>query len=92
MHVHADLIAGLPGEDFGSFGRGFDQLVALRPHEIQVGILKRLRGTPITRHDAEWQMVYADHPPYEVLQTKLMDFSTLQRMRRFFAVLGFGRQ
>ena len=63
VHVHADLIAGLPGEDLDSFGCGFDRLVRLRPHEIQVGILKRLRGTPIVRHDKEWQMVYAQHPP-----------------------------
>ena len=69
VHVHADLIVGLPGEDLDSFGRGFDRLVALGPQEIQVGILKRLRGTPIVRHDAEWGMVYSPHPPYEVLQT-----------------------
>ncbi len=83
VYVHADLIAGLPGEDIESFGRGFDTLVALDPHEIQVGILKRLRGTPIVRHDLEWGMRYSEEPPYEVLQTKLMDFSTLQKMRRF---------
>jgi hypothetical protein len=73
----------LPGEDIDSFGVGFDRLVALGPQEIQVGILKRLRGTPIVRHDAEWGMVYGQHPPYEVLQTNQMDFATLQRMRRF---------
>jgi hypothetical protein len=83
VHVHADLIVGLPGEDLASFGRGFDKLVALRPQEIQVGILKRLRGTPIVRHDAEWAMVYSPHPPYEVLQTKLVSFADMQRMRRF---------
>ncbi|HZV34236.1 MAG TPA: DUF4080 domain-containing protein [Verrucomicrobiae bacterium] len=83
VHIHADLIAGLPGETMESFGRGFDQLLALRPQEIQVGILKRLRGTPIVRHDAEWQMIYHDHPPYEVLQTKLISFADLQRLRRF---------
>jgi radical SAM superfamily enzyme YgiQ (UPF0313 family) len=83
VHVHADLIAGLPGEDVASFGRGFDRLVALRPHEIQVGILKRLRGTPIVRHDAEWGMIYSPNPPYEILQTNLIDFSTMQRVRRF---------
>ncbi len=83
VHVHADLIAGLPGESLESFGAGFDRLIALRPQEIQVGILKRLRGTPIVRHDAAWEMVYHEHPPYEILQTKLMDFATLQRLRRF---------
>jgi radical SAM superfamily enzyme YgiQ (UPF0313 family) len=83
VHIHADLIVGLPGEDLESFGRGFDRLVALGPQEIQVGILKRLRGTPIVRHDQEWGMVYSPHTPYEVLQTKTMDFNTIQRMRRF---------
>ena len=83
VHVHADLIVGLPGETAESFGEGFDKLIALRPQEIQVGILKRLRGTPIVRHDAEWGMVYGGHPPYEILRTNLHDFPALQRLRRF---------
>ena len=82
-HIHADLIVGLPGETFDSIAEGFDRLVALGPHEIQFNLLKRLRGTPITRHDAEWQMVYSPHPPYEILRNKLLDFPTLQRLRRF---------
>ena len=83
VHVHADLIAGLPGESLESFAAGFDRLIALGPQEIQVGILKRLRGTPIVRHDAEWQMVYNPDPPYEILRTRLIDFATMQRLRRF---------
>ncbi len=83
VHVHADLIVGLPGEDLASFAAGFDRLVALGPQEIQVGILKRLRGTPIVRHDRDWEMIYSPHPPYEVLATKRMDFATIQKMRRF---------
>jgi radical SAM superfamily enzyme YgiQ (UPF0313 family) len=83
VHIHADLIVGLPGEDVDSFAAGFDRLVALRPQEIQVGMLKRLRGTPIVRHDEAWGMVYSPHAPYEILQTRLIDFATLQRMRRF---------
>ena len=83
VHIHADLIAGLPGETVESFAAGFDRLVALGPQEIQVGILKRLRGTPIGRHDAEWQMIYHAQPPYEILQNRLIDFATMQRLRRF---------
>lgn len=83
VHVHADLIVGLPGEDVASFGRGFDKLIDLGPQEIQVGMLKRLRGTPIVRHDEQWQMVYSPTPPYEVLQTKLIPFAQMQAMRRF---------
>ncbi len=83
VHIHADLIVGLPGESVESFAAGFDRLIGLGPQEIQVGLLKRLRGTPITRHDAEWQMIYNPHPPYECLQNKLIDFATMQRLRRF---------
>lgn len=83
VHIHADLIVGLPGDTVASFAAGFDRLVALGPQEIQVGLLKRLRGTPIARHDAEWGMVYNPNPPYDILQNKLIDFSTMQRLRRF---------
>ncbi len=80
VHIHADLIAGLPGEDLESFGRGFDRLCALRPQEIQVGILKRLRGTPIIRHV---DMVYGPSPPYEILRSDALSFLQLQELRRF---------
>ena len=83
VHIHADLIVGLPSETLESFAAGFDKLIALAPQEIQVGILKRLRGAPIARHDAAWQMKYLAHPPYEILQNGLIDFATMQRLRRF---------
>ncbi|MFA6173266.1 MAG: DUF4080 domain-containing protein [Kiritimatiellales bacterium] len=83
VHLHADLIAGLPGETFDSIAAGFDRLHACGPHEIQLGILKKLRGAPIARHDVEWQMVYNTSPPYDVLQTATLNFVDLQRIRRF---------
>ena len=83
VHLHADLIVGLPGETLESFAAGFDRLIALGPQEIQVGLLKRLRGTPIVRHDGEWNMVYNPHPPYEILQNRNIDFHAMQRLRRF---------
>lgn len=83
VHIHADLIVGLPAETLESFAAGFDRLVHLRPQEIQVGILKRLRGTPIARHDEEWQMIYSPHPPYEILCNRTLDFATIQSLRRF---------
>jgi hypothetical protein len=82
-HLHVDLIAGLPGEDIASFARGFDRLVSLGAHEIQFGILKRLRGTPIIRHTDAFKMVYDPYPPYTVLATSLIDFPTMQRLVRF---------
>lgn len=82
-HIHADLIAGLPGEDLASFARGFDRLVALDPHEIQLGILKRLPGTPIIRHTEAYEMVYNPYPPYNILSTGAIDFQTMQAISRF---------
>ncbi|MFC7515414.1 DUF4080 domain-containing protein [Herbaspirillum sp. GCM10030257] len=82
-HLHVDLIAGLPEEDLDSFARGFDQLVALAPHEIQFGILKRLRGTPIIRHTQAYGMVFDPYPPYTILATDRIDFATMQRLVRF---------
>ena len=82
-HLHVDLIAGLPGEDMESFGAGFDRLVAIGPHEIQVGILKRLRGAPIARHTEPFAMRFNPDPPYNVLSTDRLSFSDLQRIARF---------
>lgn len=82
-HLHADLIFGLPGETMESFAAGFDRLLALGPQEIQVGVLKRLRGAPIARHDAEWDMAYNPRPPYEILRNRQIDFLAMQRLRRF---------
>ena len=81
--IHVDLIAGLPGEDLASFGRGFDRLHALQPHEIQVGILKRLRGAPIERHTDAHQLRFNPDPPYNVLATDCIPFNDMQRISRF---------
>ena len=81
--IHVDLIAGLPGEDLVTFGRGFDRLYALKPHEIQVGILKRLRGAPIDRHTVGHAMRYSPDTPYVVLATDSMSFNDVQRIVRF---------
>ncbi len=82
-HIHADLIAGLPGEDIESFASGFNRLSQMNPHEIQLGILKRLPGTPIIRHTERYAMVYSPFPPYNVLSTSCIDFHTMQRINRF---------
>ena len=81
-HLHTDLIFGLPGETLASFAEGFDRLYALRPHEIQLGVLKRLRGTPIARHSAAYGMIYDAEPPYTIEQTAAVDALTVQRFTR----------
>lgn len=81
--LHADLIAGLPGETPESFAAGFDRLVALGPHEIQLGILKKLPGAPLARHDDAFAMRYDPTPPYEILSTRDWPAEHLVRTSRF---------
>ncbi|MCP5196220.1 MAG: DUF4080 domain-containing protein [Gammaproteobacteria bacterium] len=82
-YLHTDLIVGLPGEDLASFAAGFDRLIALDPHEIQVGILKRLPGAPIDRHTAQFDCRYNPYPPYNLLCSEWLDFATMRRLERF---------
>ncbi len=82
-HIHADLIFGLPGETLQTFSDSFDQLYACRPHEIQMGILKRLRGSPIIRHTEIFDLRFSPIPPYSILSTNTVDFTTMQRINRF---------
>ena len=82
-HIHLDLIVGLPGETLESFGKNLDELVSLSSCEIQIGILKKLSGTTINRHDIEHGMVYSDIPPYDVLQTSKLSFEEIGVMKRF---------
>ncbi|MCK9461648.1 MAG: DUF4080 domain-containing protein [Proteobacteria bacterium] len=81
-HVHADLIAGLPGEGFEGIAESFDRLRRTGVHEIQIGVLKRLRGARIARHDAAYGMAYRETPPYDVLSTSAVDFAAMQRLKR----------
>ena len=82
-YIHADLIFGLPGDSLENFAKSFDQLVALKPHEIQLGILKRLRGAPINRHNETYQLHYNPKAPYNILSTRDIDFYTMQTINRF---------
>lgn len=82
-YIHADLIFGLPSDTLSNFAKSFDQLVSLNPHEIQLGILKRLRGVPLNRHNEEYRLRYNPEAPYNILCTRDIDFSTMQRVNRF---------
>lgn len=82
-YIHADLIFGLPSDTLSNFAKSFDQLVALNPHEIQLGILKRLRGVPLNRHNEKYQLRFNPEPPYNILRTADIDFTTMQRVNRF---------
>jgi len=92
--IHADLIAGLPGEDIASFGKGFDRLLACLSlskapstetdnMEIQIGILKLLPGTPISRHNDSFGMRYNSLPPYEIMETSAISAADLFRIKNF---------
>ena len=81
--VHTDLVIGLPAETWDSFALGFNQLIAQRPQEIQVGFLKRLKGTPIIRHTEEYELIFENVAPFEILQTKDITFQQMRQLKKF---------
>ncbi|MDQ6998725.1 MAG: DUF4080 domain-containing protein [Mariprofundus sp.] len=82
-HMHLDLIVGLPGESLASFGENLNRLSAMTHSEIQIGILKKLSGTSLHRHDSDFDMVYSDKPPYDILRNNQLSFEDIQQMKRF---------
>lgn len=86
IHVHLDLIAGLPFEDYGSFRKSFCDVYALRPHELQLGFLKVLKGTAIASSARDFGIVARSYPPYEVLSTKWLSYAELSRLKKIEAV------
>jgi hypothetical protein len=83
VHLHADLIWGLPGETEEMIRRSFEEALALRPHELQLGFLKFLPGAPIRRLIAEEGYVYQERPPYEVIRHRLLSAEALVALKRF---------
>lgn len=69
IHIHIDLIAGLPYEDLNSFKESFNTAYNLNPNALQLGFLKILFGTPMREHPQRYPCLYAKQPPYEVKET-----------------------
>ena len=81
IHQHLDLIAGLPHEDYTSFGRSFNDVYALRPEQLQLGFLKVLKGSMIHQKQAEFSIVSHDAAPYEVLMTHVLPYEDTLRLK-----------
>lgn len=82
IHEHLDLIAGLPYEDYDSFGRSFDEIYELKPNQLQLGFLKVLKGSYMFEHAAEYGIIHHDKPPYEVMSTKWLSFDDVIKIKR----------
>ena len=81
VHQHLDLIAGLPMEDYESFGRSFDEVYALRPQQLQLGFLKVLKGSFMHDHVKDYGCSYQDKEPYEVLYTKWLTYGDVLKLK-----------
>lgn len=81
VHLHLDLIAGLPFENVDSFIRSFNEVYQMGGHELQMGFLKLLHGTPMMRMKEEHDIVCTDFPPYEVLSTKALSYEDVLRLK-----------
>ena len=81
IHIHMDLIAGLPLETMESFARSFDDVYGLHPHALQLGFLKVLSGTVMEKISGQHGLVYMDRPPYEVLSTNYMNYNEMRFLK-----------
>ncbi len=82
IHLHLDLIAGLPYEDYDSFVASFDRVYGMKPEQLQLGFLKVLKGSPMAEKAAEYGINYLDRPPYEVLFTNWLSYEEVIRLKR----------
>ena len=82
IHMHLDLIAGLPFEDYDTFARSFDEIFALAPSQLQLGFLKVLKGSDMFEHAKEYGILYHDTALYEVMATKWLPFDDILRIKR----------
>ena len=81
IHLHLDLIAGLPAEDFKSFADSFDAVYGLRPHNLQLGFLKLLKGSRIRDEADRYGYVFSKRPPYEVLRNKFVSYEEIAALK-----------
>lgn len=82
VHIHLDLIAGLPMEDLESFKKSFNEVYAMNPHQLQLGFLKVLSGAPMEGMAAENEIVYQSAPPYEVLSTRWLSYEDIILLKK----------
>ncbi len=82
IHIHLDLIAGLPYEDYKSFGKSFDDVYAMEPEQLQLGFLKVLKGSKMHQKAEEYGLVYRSNPVYEVLYTNWLSYEEVCRLKR----------
>ena len=82
VHIHLDLIAGLPKEDLDSFKNSFNEVYEMNPHQLQLGFLKVLSGAPMEGMAAENEIVYQSAPPYEVLSTKWLSYEDIILLKK----------
>ncbi len=80
-HLHLDLIAGLPKEDYETFGHSFDYVYSLKPHQLQLGFLKVLKGSGMMEQAEDFGILYRKQAPYEVLKTRDLSFEELGRLK-----------
>ena len=81
VHQHLDLIAGLPFEDYDSFGRSFNDVYSMEPEQFQLGFLKVLKGSYMHEKVRDYDLQYRGKAPYEVLSTKWLPYSDVLRLK-----------
>ncbi len=81
IHLHLDLIAGLPYETYEAFSRSFNDVMALEPEKLQLGFLKVLKGSGMETDAEKYELVYSPYPPYEILSSNAMSYEDLSMLK-----------
>lgn len=87
IHLHLDLIAGLPFEDLKSLRKSFNDILSIEPDKLQLGFLKVLKGSPIYYKAEQYEIVYDKKSPFEVISTKWISYMELQEVKKIEQML-----
>ncbi|MGL4425033.1 MAG: B12-binding domain-containing radical SAM protein [Cetobacterium sp.] len=89
IHLHVDLIAGLPHDTYETFKDSFDYVYELDSEMIQLGFLKILNGTRISKEIEEYDYKYIEFPPYEILSNCFISYKELVKLKNFEKMLDY---
>ncbi len=83
IHLHLDLIAGLPYENYESFLNSFEEVYRLRPEQLQLGFLKLLKGSALRLEEDKYDYRYSSRAPYEIFSNKFISYKEITKLKYF---------
>lgn len=89
IHLHLDLIAGLPYENYDSFKKSFNFVYDIKPEMVQLGFLKILKGTQIEKEIEQYDYKYREYPPYEIISNQFISYEEILKLKNIETILDY---